>query len=158
LFKDLKTIKKEPLKISELPSLEILVWIRALGRVTVWFMRMTSRPFFLRQPVDLVIVPFDGALEDGFCKVIGNDYFEEEDEYDNDEVERFRSANEALWWLEQNRYAALNAGQQDGVFRSLVAVELFAKFFNAKPIVHIRMPRTSPLTPVEHAVFDMLSA
>ncbi len=105
-----------------------------------------------------MIVPFAGAAADGFCRVIGNDYYEEEEEYDNEEVERFGSVDEALLWLEQNRYAPLNRGQEDGVFRSLEAVELFAKFFNAKPIVHIRMPRTSPLTPVEHAVFDMLSA
>lgn len=119
---------------------------------------MTSRFFFLKQPVDLKIVPFAGAAAGGFCRIVGNDYFEEEDEYNNEEVERFGSFYEALLWLEQNRYAPLNPGQEDGVFRSLGAVELFSTYFNAKPVVIIKKPSTAPLTAVEHAVFDLFSA
>ncbi len=43
---------------------------------------MISRFFFLKQPVDLKIVTSAGAAEDGFCWVIGNDYYEAEEEYD----------------------------------------------------------------------------
>ncbi len=121
-------------------------------------MKMISRFFFLKQPVDLRILIFAGAAEDGYCRVIGDDYYEEEEQYDNEEVKQFGSLHKALAWLEQNRYAPLNPGQEDGVFRSLDAVELFARYFNLKPVVIIKKPRTTPLTAVEHAVFDLLSA
>ncbi len=101
---------------------------------------------------------FAGSAEDGYCRIIGDDYYEEEEQHDIEEVKQFGSRHKALEWLEQNRYAAFNPGQEDGVFRSLEAVELFARYFDIKPVVHIRMPRTAPLTAVEHAVFDMISA
>lgn len=100
---------------------------------------------------------FAGAAEDGYCRVIGDDYYEAEEEHDYEEVKQFGSLHKALEWLEQHRYAPLNPGQEDGVFRSLEAVELFARYFDVKPVVHIRMPRTAPLTRVERAVIDMIS-
>ncbi len=120
-------------------------------------MNMPSRFFFLKQPVDLRIIMFAGAAEDGYCRIVGDDYYEAEEEYDTEEVKQFGSRHKALEWLEQNRYAALDPGQEDGVFRSLDAVEIFARYFDIKPVVHIRMPRTAPLTPVELAVIDMLA-
>lgn len=121
-------------------------------------MKMPSRFFFLKQPVDLRIIQFAGAEEDGYCRIVGDDYYEAEEEYDNEEVKQFKSRHKALEWLEENRYAPLDPAQEDGVFRWLEAAELFARYFDIKPVVHIKMPRTAPLTPVERAVIDMISA
>ncbi len=122
-------------------------------------MIMITRPFFLRQPIDVVIIPLDRAPEDGYCRIVGDDYFEDEDEINDDELGRFENINEALYWLEQNKYAPLHPGQQDGVFRSLTAVELFSSYFKAKAVVIIKKPRIAvPLTPVELAVIGMIGA
>ncbi len=122
-------------------------------------MKMTSRPYWLRKPVDVRIVDLPTPAGTGFCIIKSIDFYEDTEEYEDEELARFIDVYDAFAWLSQNDYAPTESGCADGTYRHTHAAEWFYEQLDKKPVKVIkRIKERKPLSPIQERIMLMLSA
>jgi hypothetical protein len=122
-------------------------------------MNMKSRPHWLEVPVDVRIVALDPKRGlSGFCKVIGDDFYEDTQEWDMEELGRFACSYEAIMWLNENNYVPMKLGCEDGVYRNVRSPEWFYQNTLPKPAPAAKKRPAVKLTPIQAAVIEMFAA
>jgi hypothetical protein len=122
-------------------------------------MNMKSRPHWLGVPVDVRIVALDPKRGlSGFCKVIGDDFYEDTQEWDMEELGRFACSYEAIMWLNENNYVPMKLGCEDGVYRNVRSPEWFYQNTLPKPAPAAKRRPAVKLTPIQAAVIEMFAA
>ncbi len=120
---------------------------------------MITRIDWLTKPVDVVLLESAPGTSGGFCMIQSNDYYEDEKQYDNEELARFTDLYEAFHWLSANGYAPTESGRTDGVYRNVQAAEWFYKQLNKQPAPIVKVRKESvTLSPIRQEIMLMLSA
>lgn len=122
-------------------------------------MKMLSRPYWLRRPVDVRIVDVMSATAGGFCTIKSVDFYEDMDEQDDEELASFPDVYQAFDWLAANGYAPVESGCADGIYRHTKAAEWFYEQLSKPPVrVVKRVKERVPLSPLQERIMLMIAA
>lgn len=123
-------------------------------------MKMNSKPYWLKGPVDVKIIDCPSSAGTGFCIIKSIDYFEDIQEQDDEELASFSDVHDAFAWLANKGYTAVDEGCGDGVYRHRNAAEWFYERIDAKPVKVMKRYKheRKPMTAEQRRIQLMLAA
>lgn len=122
-------------------------------------MKLSTKHYWLPQPIDVRIIDMPSATGTGFCVIRSADFYEDA-AFDTEELASFGDVHDAFSWLAEKGYVAVDEGCLDGIYRHRQAAEWIYGQLDAKPVRVLKKYKTDrpAMTAERQRILLMLAA